>query len=1370
MAEETQEYLDLQGLTEYHSKINDFTTGINLLRGTKDFSLGSSVYANNLKTDGWHKTTTPTSYLTTKIDEEGFTNVKIVGRYDFFSSVVILNDDIKYLTTSFEFKIDAEDLESFNNGRQYIAFLSLRNSAGTALGSSVNIEKANKNLGETSFKADTWYKVVATIPHTSEEEDFFSISLRGDTDTSVWFRKVAVNSGVINKPIWSPSPFDVDRINDETTGINLIRGSKDFDTGKSGYSWISGRYSDGFNTSNTNFSMSKDELGYTIVSVNRTGLTSDSATSMYSNMIPVESGEIITLSLDVMVDDLSKVDGSKRYMAIAVNQEGNPTNIATPTRTLDQDSDEPMVSGEWIRKKYVYTIPEVESSGQLYVSMVLSVMRNGSFHWRAPKIERGDINNPIWSPSPFDIDRINDETTGINLLRGTRDFREGHALYDSTYYSDGFKFPANEANRTNRKSIDDEGYTVLTIKNNGLSSSSWYAGTGLVLGDFNPGEKLTVSFEFMITSVQDYVSNYFFYWSLMNKSGIVSGTTTYITFANVNFIKAELIDEKWYKAVYVITVPDNITESTGFRFGFGTDRDGEISFRKTKVERGNIENPIWSPSPFDIDRINDCTTGINLIRGSKDFALGTIPYGTADSLKLDGLGSRTASSYNFYTDEEGYTVCRYLGDSSGAVYRFFNVILPSQVNGHTVTISFEFMLENKDTNDNALFQMVKMSLKSATSLGTVKMFLYSDAGYNYKDLEVGKWYKAVLHYDTIFNLDADEYLRIAITGGYPNNLSRIINFRKVKFEIDHIENPIWSPSPLDLAYVTENNPRRNLMRQTRDFDSGRNEKSGSYTDGFTSINSRNVVKKIEDDGFTSLTYVNNGEYNTFAIGATQAIDKGIKANDVLTVSFMYRRNSDYEISSENYVQLSIYGVSDTAQNYGTISNNSRPVTDVEIGKWYKCVGKFVVPSTFVEGQFLRFDFRLNSARSDYSIKQPVIEVGYVNDPEWVSNPFDYASTEIVEEKPYLLGDLAPERAILSGTNLDTIKEPGIYYCNTDSATKTLVNCPVSQAFKMTVELPTGKSQVSDLASSYMRQTITVYNGNSRTWSRWKNSGATTAWDKWTEKADGMNSSLFPYVSGLYGGLDLSSNFAAEIGSNHIAYWLSSRASQGNFEGIHIGDWVQISCSGVTRRYVVAALDPYYNLGSPSRMGHHIAMVPDNRWALATSRDGAYAVGSGNVYIQWNTSKNNNGTSSEQSPYLASNLHKWESEVAIKQFPQEWQDVMIDYICNVDTRYSASSTLTSSTGSKWVNLGKLWSPSAVEFTGRACGASRFSSNFGMQFPIFSKTSSLFKNTTLWTRDALDESDANVICVNYLGGMNSANTDISSISPFPCFLIG
>lgn len=276
------------------------------------------------------------------------------------------------------------------------------------------------------------------------------------------------------------------------------------------------------------------------------------------------------------------------------------------------------------------------------------------------------------------------------------------------------------------------------------------------------------------------------------------------------------------------------------------------------------------------------------------------------------------------------------------------------------------------------------------------------------------------------------------------------------------------------------------------------------------------------------------------------------------------------------------------------------------------------------------------------------------------------------------------------------------------------------------------------------------------------------WSRWNRVITEGN---YSYNPGLYVGESISAKFEREIGSSHIANWLSSRVSQGNFEGLNIGDWVDIILDGVSVRYRIAAIDPYYTAGDSVRE-HHIVMVPNAPWTLSTAKDGNYAVGSNNAAVLWNETDTNNGTAEQKHPYLVSNLHKWEIEVHLKRFPTAWQDVMISNRVLLETRYSASSKLTDSNGSAWVDLGKIWSLSETNVYGQCIyGSSPYSEVYECQYPLFSQIKDRIKARAIWwLRTPRGNSSTEVCYVGSSGIASSTPVTTDWCRPLPCFLIG
>lgn len=259
-----------------------------------------------------------------------------------------------------------------------------------------------------------------------------------------------------------------------------------------------------------------------------------------------------------------------------------------------------------------------------------------------------------------------------------------------------------------------------------------------------------------------------------------------------------------------------------------------------------------------------------------------------------------------------------------------------------------------------------------------------------------------------------------------------------------------------------------------------------------------------------------------------------------------------------------------------------------------------------------------------------------------------------------------------------------------------------------------------------------------------------------------------YPNGTYAGVSIAEKFASEIGSTHIATWLQSRVKAANFSGLNIMDYVDIILDGVTVRYRIAAIDPYYNTGSPNN-GHHIVFVPDTTWAMKDS-DGDY---NKNGYIQWNTEQTNNGNSESANPYVVSNLYKWENEVHLKRFSSEWQNAMITLRKPLEARYNASTKLEKSTAITWSYLGKVFSLSETEVFGQVThGTKAYSCSTDCLFPVFNRSSfRARKGTSYWLRTAVDGNSTQIStvaadCNNTVGYADSA----TAARPFPCFAIG
>ncbi|MDB1878111.1 hypothetical protein PMX66_08190, partial [Collinsella aerofaciens] len=131
--------------------------------------------------------------------------------------------------------------------------------------------------------------------------------------------------------------------------------------------------------------------------------------------------------------------------------------------------------------------------------------------------------------------------------------------------------------------------------------------------------------------------------------------------------------------------------------------------------------------------------------------------------------------------------------------------------------------------------------------------------------------------------------------------------------------------------------------------------------------------------------------------------------------------------------------------------------------------------------------------------------------------------------------------------------------------------------------------------------------------------------------------------GKYGGQNIATILAGEIGSGSVYDALHKRIAAGNFAGLRVGDYIDVplvSASAVTTqqsaRFLLAHIDPYLYCGDNSK-GHHIAFVASAPIAVAKTVTGV----ANDSFLMWNTTNTNQGTADQKCPYPNSNLKAWE---------------------------------------------------------------------------------------------------------------------------------
>ena len=253
--------------------------------------------------------------------------------------------------------------------------------------------------------------------------------------------------------------------------------------------------------------------------------------------------------------------------------------------------------------------------------------------------------------------------------------------------------------------------------------------------------------------------------------------------------------------------------------------------------------------------------------------------------------------------------------------------------------------------------------------------------------------------------------------------------------------------------------------------------------------------------------------------------------------------------------------------------------------------------------------------------------------------------------------------------------------------------------------------------------------------------------------------------GIYPGRNLAVVFAEEIaGYADEAEWFNARVVAGNFTGLRYFDYFEITLTdGKVFTYRMACIDPDLHAVDTEVTTHHVAMVPDQVWPDS---------------VLWNTTNTNQGKSTEKHPYICSNLHTWEINTFYALLPQKWKNVIKPRRLLLEERYSASSSLTASTGWSWVDLGKIWSLSEFEVYGEVTwGTPGYSQGMDCHFAEFFKTTAhrIRRNFSdaryaWWLRSAYGSSSTYVCFVSNNGIARDSAATYSGLRPLPCFLVG
>ena len=262
--------------------------------------------------------------------------------------------------------------------------------------------------------------------------------------------------------------------------------------------------------------------------------------------------------------------------------------------------------------------------------------------------------------------------------------------------------------------------------------------------------------------------------------------------------------------------------------------------------------------------------------------------------------------------------------------------------------------------------------------------------------------------------------------------------------------------------------------------------------------------------------------------------------------------------------------------------------------------------------------------------------------------------------------------------------------------------------------------------------------------------------------------------GKYGGQNIATILAGEIGSGSVYDALHKRIVANNFAGLRVGDYLDVplvSASGVAGqqsvRFVIAHIDPYLWCDDRGK-GHHIAFVASAPIVVSSS----YAGVTNSSCIPWNETNTNQGTADVKNPYLRSQLKGWETAFEAC-LPEGLTKYILTQRVLLEERYSASGALTDSNNWSWQDIGKVWSLSEMEVYGcPVWGTPGYSVGFDCQFDIFKDTAHRLNGSRCnwWLRSVGGGSSAGVCYVSCGGGAGYGGAARDWVRPRVGFLLG
>lgn len=457
------------------------------------------------------------------------------------------------------------------------------------------------------------------------------------------------NGAIFKKPITEIWKWFKDKIGSEvlpdiqgqiddtySAGVNLVRGTRDWVAGVEKYEGSNQHKYDGFTFGSTVYtSIEQGDDGFAELDEHLEQSSVAARIIAFSNPLFGEwkLNDKVTISYEFMVKDFTDLDFANTGTQIAMKYKVDGSDVSTGSDVVWLSSlgfnKSNIELEKWYKAVAVHTVKHDIPDEEFLDARIRTSSKKCNMRFRKLMVQRGEVRNPVWSPSPFDY-YMEDHVTGINLARGTRDFTMASDVLIKYEGIDGFVTDSGYASFVRNKN----NFAEATLAKETTTNFVYIRSSEIPLVEI--GESLTISCEVRRNSELKHAPLYLSAYDYTDNTSTESGDC-----GTINHLE----EGKWHQVSFVFTrKKDYGDHDVHYHIRLQLGANGSVSFRKLMVQKGIVKQPIWSPSPFDNLQLADIpeasaeqagivTTGEQTIAGQKNFTSTVILSKTQD---LDG--------------------------------------------------------------------------------------------------------------------------------------------------------------------------------------------------------------------------------------------------------------------------------------------------------------------------------------------------------------------------------------------------------------------------------------------------------------------------------------------------------------------------------------------------------------------------------------------------------------------------------------------------------------------------------------------------------------------------------------------------------------